>query len=84
MATLKKAIKKTTFCRYNENEEIVLEKSIPFFKKNFSKEVKELWNMLDEPQDGMTESDLLKKLGRVETVINKLKSDIYEFQLYYS
>ena len=51
--------------------------------KNFSKDVRELWNMLDEPQEGMTESDLLKKLERLEGVINKFKSDIYEFQHYY-
>jgi hypothetical protein len=82
MAKLKKAIKKVTFCYYKDDK-LVTEQTVPWFKKNFSKDVRELWNMLDEPQEGMTESDLLKKLERLEGVINKFKSDIYEFQHYY-
>lgn len=82
MAKLKKAIKKVTFC-YNKDGELITEQTVPWFKKTFSKDVRELWNMLDEPQEGLTESDLLKKLERLQDVINKFKSDIYEFQQYY-
>lgn len=81
MTKLKKAIKKIVFYYYKDDK-LVTEQTVPWFKKNFSKDVRELWDMLEEPNEEMTESDLIKKLEKLETVINKFKSDIYEFQHY--
>lgn len=71
----------TSICR-EKDESGKYKKAVPVFKEDFSKEVRELWDMLNKPEKNKNLRDVYDKAGELIGSLNFLRNNLQDYSSY--